>query len=248
MNLSVARIVCVVAGTMAMAACTAEPPVATASADVTVPASAAAPDDRSAQEQLVDAIRTADVDLATRALDAGADPNLLDDATGNNPLSLAITRDDVQMVEVLLGAGAQVEFEDSGFAMLGLAAQFAGGSVAQAILDTGADPNGVSFMDEDGNELSYGGPLFTAATQGNIDVMDALLQAGARTDVVLTFGPYSMQPLGAAAYGGHLDAVDLLLTFGADPSWAGPDGLTAADMASARNHADVYAYLRELEG
>ncbi|PKQ26797.1 MAG: hypothetical protein CVT64_03655 [Actinobacteria bacterium HGW-Actinobacteria-4] len=248
MTSNVARIAFIVAGALALAACVPDSPVPTPSVAPTASSGTVALDERTPQEQLADAVLTSDLDLAATALEAGADPNLLDEATSNNPLSLAITRNDVAMVELLIAGGAEVEFEEFGFAMLGLAAQFAGGSVAQAILNTGADPNGVSFTDAEGNELSYGGPLFTAATQGNIEVMDVLLQSGARTDVVLTSGRYTLQPLGAAAFGGHLDAVDLLLMWGADPTWSGPDGLTAADMASARNHAEIYRYLREFEG
>jgi ankyrin repeat protein len=247
MKTSLVKTAIVAAIMLVIAGCTAAPSESTASATATASASPAAPDDREPQERLVDAVLSSNVGLATSALATGADPNLVDDDTANNPLSLAITRDDVAMVQVLLDAGAQVEFDDTGFTMLSLAAEFAGGPVAQAMLDTGADPNGLSQTDVNGNEVSYGAPLFTASTGGNVEVMDVLLQAGARTDLVLTFGPYTVQPLGAAAYGGHMEAVDLLLTWGADPSWAGPDGLTAADMASAQNHVDIYAYLRELE-
>lgn len=232
--LSVAALVCA----MALAGCSAtttNDPSPTPSA--TAPASPAL-DDRPVQEQLVDAVLAGDVATAQLALEAGADPNLLDAETRNDPLSLAVTRDDVAMVELLLDHDAMFEWPEVGFSHLQVAAEFGGADVAAALLAAGADPNGVG--------AGIGGPLAIAAYAGNVDVVAELLAAGANPNQFVTDGRGAYPPLFSAAYGGSDDAAVLLLQAGADVSVRSPEGHAPSDWADSQGHDDLADFLRSV--
>jgi ankyrin repeat protein len=73
--------------------------------------------------------------------------------------------------------------------------------------------------------------LYNAARKGHNGRVQRLLGQGAGIDAMQDFGD---TPLGAAAYGGHLDVVVTLLNAGADPG----DGF-ALDRACASGHAEI---------
>ena len=50
--------------------------------------------------------------------------------------------------------------------------------------------------------------------------------------------------LRTAAFAGHLAIVGLLLTAGADPTRANPDGATALDLARDRGHTEIAAAIQ----
>lgn len=198
--------------------------------------SAAALDDRPLQEQLVDAVLSGDVALAALVIEAGGEPSLYNDENDNSPLSLAITRDDLAMVQLFLDSGATFEWPEFLYSELQTAASFAGADVTQALLDAGANPDGV--------EGNIGAPLAFAAYAGNTEVVGVLLDAGANPNVVLDDGRQTLTPLYGAAYAGDLESVQMLLLAGADPSFRSNRGFSPSEWADYNGHRDVAEYLR----
>jgi ankyrin repeat protein len=101
----------------------------------------------------------------------------------------------------------------------------------QALLKNGADPDS-----RNGLELT---PLDIAAASHQLDVMKALLAAGAKADAESTYGT----PLSFACATAHLEGVQMLLGLGADVNAARTDGMTALMMASNSGHPGVVGEL-----
>lgn len=223
-----------VAVALFVAGCTASEPQPSASPSPSV--STAALDDRPVQEQLVDAVVSSDTALAALALEAGADPSLYDESTNNSPMSLAITRDDLDMVQLLIDNGAVVEYPEFGYSELFTAASFAGADVAQALLNAGADPNGVGEF--------LGSPLAQATYEGNLPVVLVLIDAGADPNLVVDNGQRTITALFGAAYSGDVDIVNVLFQAGADPSIRSSDGSSPSEWADLAGHRELAEYLR----
>ncbi|MFS0698852.1 ankyrin repeat domain-containing protein [Cellulomonas sp. 179-A 4D5 NHS] len=154
---------------------------------------------------------------------AGADP----DAPFTGPhaetaLHWAASNDDVEAVEALVRAGADLEapgavIGDGSGTPLADAVAFGQWRAAEHLFHAGATPN-----------------LWQAAGLGIADRVEALLDAEPAPDVDdLTTA------LWCAAHGGQRACVDLLLARGADPTWIGFDGLTAAGAARRAGHGEL---------
>lgn len=167
------------------------------------------------------------------------------DSSGRTPLIAAAYMGHLETVEMLLDRGAQVNLADGdGRTALSVAAlcvpkTVEGRSysdVAGLLLDRGADPG---HRDQDGMT-----PLLLAAYEGNENVLELLLEAGA--DVDETAGPdgevqfaATVTPLLAAAAMGHMGTVSKLLFWGADVDAIDSEGRTALCLAAARGSVEV---------
>jgi ankyrin repeat protein len=99
------------------------------------------------------------------------------------------------------------------------------------------DPSLVGLSHDDGSS-----PLALAARTGRLEVLRALLEAGAaRRPEGDPAGPPTALMQAAAA--GQAEAVSLLLRHGADPALRDRDGRTAADHAQEGGHDDLAARL-----
>src|SRR5690606_37926467 len=135
-------------------------------------------------------------------------------SSGNTALELAVTRNDVESVRMLIRAGAIVGDPVTGESLLLVAATHASGGVIRQLVRAGADPNGEN---EAGAGDFVGLPLIEAAYAGNIGAVDALMKAGARINQPV--GPDQYTPVAAAASVGDLVLVQLLFELGADITW-----------------------------
>lgn len=119
----------------------------------------------------------------------------------------AVAKGDKSSFLARLGVG--VEFEGA----LNLAVERGHNEIATAILERGAPATGCV----DGFEES---PLYVAATQGNTEMLNLLLEKGANIDHMnfRSSNEGTGTALFAATELGHLPAVQLLLEKGADPS------------------------------
>lgn len=167
------------------------------------------------------------------------------DSNGRTPLIAAAYMGHHEVVEILLDHNAKVDLADGdGRTALSVAAlcvpTAAGikgyGEVASLLLEHGADPG---HRDNDGMT-----PLLLAAYEGNDDVVELLLEAGA--DVDETAGPdgsvtaaAAVTPLLAAAAMGHMKTVSRLLFWGAAVDAIDCEGRTALCLAAARGSIDV---------
>ena len=141
------------------------------------------------------------------------------------PLHWAASSDDLEALDALLDAGADIEADAAvigGGTPMADAVAFGQWKAARRLLERGARTN-----------------LWQAAALGLIDrVRDELAQPSpAQADLD--------NALWCAAHGGQRRTAELLLRRGANPDWTGHDGLTAAEAAERGEAHDLAAWLRE---
>lgn len=169
---------------------------------LTIPA--AAPDDR-----LVEAAKQGDLKSVQTLVSQKIDVNQTA-ADGTTALHWAAFRDDAEMTQLLLQAGANVNMGTrvGGITPLLLAAQNGSGSAVELLLTAGANADTVS---PDGFTA-----LMAASASGSVQAVKALLDHGAASDVK---DPQRGQTaLMFAAGENRAEVIKLLLAHGADPS------------------------------
>jgi len=163
------------------------------------------------------------VEVLRRLLDGGADPRAVS-STRKNLVMTAAEINAPDLVNRALNAGLDVNDRDTfGNSALEYAINAAQDrpeptAVVKSLLDRGADLNGIT--------MAYGGPLFTAAANGEVDVIKLLVAAGAEVNQQDHRGYTALYH---AALAGKAETVATLLTLGADPFIRAKDGRTAAE-------------------
>jgi ketosteroid isomerase-like protein/ankyrin repeat protein len=157
---------------------------------------------------------------------AGADVNAR--FTGphtETPLHWAASSDDIEALDALLDAGADIEADGAvigGGTPIADAVAFGQWAAARRLLERGARTN-----------------LWQAAALGLLDRVREELGQTSPTREDLD------NALWCAAHGGQRAAAELLLNHGANPQWVGHDQLTAAEAAERSDAAELAAWLRE---
>ncbi len=106
----------------------------------------------------------------------------------------------------------------------------------RGLLDLGADANTTNL-----NGFTI---LLYASAQGDVEIVQALIGAGAEIDRSNIKGRETWTPLIYAAKGGHKVTVKTLLEAGADVS-VERQGMTALKMATSQGDTDIVRLLRE---
>ena len=153
---------------------------------------------------LADAIRQDDpISAVKHLLKQGYDVNKKD-AAGFTPLMIAAGLGNVEMVQLLLDAGADVFITDSGMGTTALhkAAQCGSKEVAELLLDKGA------FIDPQAPTLGNT-PLLDAVWHKHKDMVACLLHRGARTELTTRSG---RTPMDFAKSDGNEEVIGLLNT------------------------------------
>ena len=155
---------------------------------------------------IVDAARAGDRAQVQAFLQGKVDVNTpaLDGATA---LHWAVNRDDLEMVDVLLAAGAKVDVaNDFGSTPLSLACENGSAAMVDRLLKAGANPNAVLRRGQT--------PLMIASRTGSVDTVRALLDHGANVEAKEeTKGQTALM---WAIDEQHSDVVNLLMDRGAD--------------------------------
>jgi ankyrin repeat protein len=170
----------------------------------------------------------------TRALlDAGADPNVAGIGDSRTPLDLALERGSLAQVELLLERGARSKQEIS----RAMGSEIARGAKVKALLARGSDVRGkkaLFFPNRDPAEdvelvralLDAGAeidmdqsgwtPLAYAAWNGNLALVELLLERGAKTDIPIAYDvmdvgiPKGSFPFDIAEYGNNPEIAERL--------------------------------------
>lgn len=206
------------------------------------------------------AVKFGHIEMARFLLDRGADIEASDEEYGFNALTIAARSGRVDLVSLLLDRGADMDREFSGYTALAHAAEHDQAEAVRILLDRGArrvlidavilqDATMVSSMlsaPEPPGRYIMGEAREHAARRGDAEILRSLLEAAPldRSDVSDAYDLRSL--VAVAAESGHLEAVRLLISRGADPHGL-RGGATPADRAERAGHADVAAYLRGLE-
>jgi ankyrin repeat protein len=173
---------------------------------------------------LFDKVLASDNDTIKLLLECGASPEFVDDV-GYTPLSVAAAKHNADAVRLLLDAGADPNVSTAG---VGTALRIAGienqPQIVQLLLDHHAFPNPI---------FGHTTPLQLAAADGRIEIVRALIAAGANLNAQTE---ESASALFLAAERSRLEIVDVLLRAGADPNLAFKGRFTPL-MAAMRVHS-----------
>lgn len=158
---------------------------------------------------------------------AGADVNApFIGAHAETALHWAASNDDIDLVDALLDAGADIEAPGSvigGGTPMADATAFRQWRAADRLVRRGARTN-----------------LFQSAAMGLMDRLDEALAAAAGRDrQALT------EALWGACHGGRREAAAALVARGADVNWVGWDDLTPLDAAERAGATELAAWLRQ---
>ena len=153
---------------------------------------------------------------------------------GKTALRIASFHGNLDVVEVLLNADADVEIPDNdSFTPLYVASQEGHVDVVSALLAAGAD---VDRPQDDGAT-----PLFVASEKGHADVAVVLIKAGA--DVESPIIESRATPIYIAAYGGHTEVITVLIEAGADVNKPKIDTFTPLVIASQEGQSQAVSAL-----
>ena len=171
-------------------------------------------------------------------LEKGGDPSLAT-LVGRTPLMSAAGRGDIEAMRLLIAKGADVN-RKSGAGATALMAAATNGSLraVELLLEHGADPSVQSKR----NETALG----NAATAGNEETFELLLDRGTDVNIRNVRG-YSPLMLAASSDTMPAGIVKMLLSKGADTSYAADYDETATMLAAKRGDTEVTRLLGGLE-
>ena len=130
-------------------------------------------------------------------------------------------------------------YATDGFYPLGLAAFFGQLEVVRLLIAEGADIRATAR-----NPFKVQ-PVHAAAASRNLDILRAVLEAGADPNIPQQQG---FVPLHEAASSGNREMAELLVRHGANPRLANEAGKTSIDLARDKGHPDLVAWLVAMVG
>lgn len=190
------------------------------------------------EAELIAAAAREDRAAVEKLLAEGANPSRAGDEYGNRALVRAVERGNVELVRLLLDAGADPDLKGNGMTPLGLAALKGQARIAHMLLRAGADPD---LKGSDGNT-----PLFNAALMDHVAVVRALLSHRPDFELFNRAGQHNMEgltALGIAALEGNVASLGAMLEAGADPDALDKDKRTALFYALFRGQRGAVSML-----
>ena len=203
------------------------------SASLTPQAWAQSESNPSVNAQLLVAAINTDAEAVKKSLDRGAVPNSRN-RLGKTSLYISIEKNRIDIAQMLIAAGADVNLPSLEKVTPLIAASYAG---SLAFVDLLLQHNAA----HDATDRLHKSALVYAAGMGHTTVVERLLQAGAPIDQTPVD---ALTPLMWAAGQGHMETVKLLLAKGANKLLKDERGLTAWDIAEEAKHADIANLLK----
>lgn len=159
------------------------------------------------QVKLIAAAGENDFKAVSLLLAKGVNPNLSAGRWGDRALPRAVANGNVEMVRILLEAGADPDLKGRGFTPLGMSALQGHVRIVRLLLKAGAD---VDRKSNDGNT-----PIIAATLMHRVDVVRELLAYHPDMTIWNREGRVS---LGIAVEQGDTDIVTMMLAAGVDPN------------------------------
>ena len=207
------------------------------------------PSQKELGESLLVAARKGDSAKISNLLAQGADVNF-QDGYDWAAISIATILNHKDAVATLIKAGANVDIvtaEGFAFTPLKLAVYNGHKDIVQMLVNAGTDVNATN--DREGEKASLTAISFLAASDYNqdtyVDILKMLLKAGANPNPAK--GEYNegfITPLIAATSLGDVEAVKLLIEYGAKVNYKTPEGITACFIAEKRNQQEMIDVLK----
>ena len=177
------------------------------------------------------------IQIIDKGADVNAKPKGILVSPYATPLSMASSNGHLEVVQILLAAGADVNKKNND--ILGWhnplydAADEGYVDTVQCLLDAGADVNSIGGKDRNT-------ALLIAVKEKYLNVVQALLTAGANVNLTNKYGE---TPLFCASDNGHVEMVQALLGAQSDVNKADNAGQTPLIMASRKGHLEVVRIL-----
>ncbi|WP_415407924.1 ankyrin repeat domain-containing protein [Sulfurovum sp. CS9] len=193
------------------------------------------------------------VNIIKTLIQAGADLNW-ETPRGQTPLNMAVHREDLEVVKVLIAAGAKVNQKIKsksapdyyqGATPIFMAVESKNLEVIKELIRAGANVN-------ERNNMGVT-PLMVAMGSRNIGPLLVLIAEGADINVKTTVdsgdarAPAGTTALMGAAHEGNLKVVEVLLIAGADIAATNSEGYTALMYAKKQNNEEIVEILKEPE-
>ncbi|NWI84587.1 TANC1 protein, partial [Pitta sordida] len=173
--------------------------------------------------------------ILTVQKDHDVDINDTDALWGETALTAAAGRGKLDVVELLLGQGADVTRANRrGVSPLLCAVRQGHWQIAKLLLERGAD---VNLSDKQGRT-----PLMVAACEGHLSTVEFLLSEGA---TISSLDKEGLTALSWACLKGHKEVVQYLVEKGATTDQTDKNGRTPLDLAAFYGDADIVQYLVE---
>ena len=175
--------------------------------------------EKSLRSDFLKAIDNEEVENVKAALEAGADPNWIVENEfvsepggypfkhGENPLDMAASGDNADILKILLGTGAYSNWTINGALLK--SARWGNAEKVEVLLGAGADPN---YRDSYGRDALINAALsLDSEYQDQLPVIEKLLKSGADPNHTENNFQSAIQ---LAAYHGHIKAVKMILNSG----------------------------------
>ncbi len=181
---------------------------------------------------LIYACRGKHTDIVELLLNAGADVQAADFESGETPLEIAASNNNVEIARLLLEADADVNDADP--PVLNVAAEHGYAELVSLFLKAGARLEKIDFHDQRRTAL------IEACDNGHLEIARRLLKAGANVDATDHNGYTALM---TAAWGGSVDIVETLLKAGASVDLGDYEGCTALMLAGGPSQATIVDFL-----
>ena len=160
---------------------------------------------------------------------------------GDTALHYASEYGNLEMVKLLIAAGADVKTDKFGWTPLHAAAENDRIQVCLLLLKHGANINAtISWTDPDGNNVKGKCPLIVAYKSGHSELAYILSELGSDANCV---NDDLASPLIVAAQQGHANVAESLIKHGANINYTVHDDIAAIHLATQKGHVDILKLL-----